>query len=258
MQDLHKQLQDEREQRQKDNKVLDDIAAKLGAQSLVQTGAGTESILQNPEFIAAMDRIIHGKRNESTGLISERYVNPSDRIAPVTFFATKKFGMLRFRVEGGVRIEPPNGSEGVKFTYNFRNIDPQTLRITTRGHFTTESKSMYEWIKKHEKYGVEIFENPNEADKMSANSDWADARDRHMTILRQRTDDHTISAALQLGIKFNGDTHILELQRLVAERLANKEFEQRTSERAEFLKERQADALLMDRVAGVKAMSPTA
>jgi hypothetical protein len=79
-----------------------------------------------------------------------------------------------------------------------------------------------------------------------------------MTILRQRTDDHTISAALQLGIKFNGDTHILELQRLVAERLANKEFEQRTSERAEFLKERQADALLMDRVAGVKAMSPTA
>ena len=248
---FEERLKKEREERQKDNEKLDKVL-----QQLQMSNPSTEkgNLMQDPQFLAAMDQIIHG-RERKDGLIDSRYVNEADRIKPTTFWATKKFGKLSFRIEGGVRIAPPNGSDGVKFFYNFRNVDPQTLRITTRGYFVTESRLMAEWLRKHEKFGVEIFENIEEADKQNSNSDWADARDRYLQILNQQTDDRIINTALQLGVRFNQKTSITEIKRLVAERQANKEFQEQASARNEFMQRKSADALLFEKVTGGKAVA---
>ena len=248
---FEERLKKEREERDKENQKLDKVLRQLQASS---PSSEKGNLMQDPAFLAAMDQIIHG-RERKDGLIDSRYVNEADRIKPVTFWATKKFGKLTFRIEGGVRISPPNGSEGVKFHYNFRNVDPQTLRITTRGYFVTESRLMAEWLRKHEKFGVEIFENIEDADQQNANSDWADARDRALQILNQQTDDRIINVALQLGVKFNQKTSIPDIKRLVAEKQANKAFQEQAAARAEFMQRQNADALLFEKVTGGRAVT---
>ena len=47
---------------------------------------------------------------------------------------------------------------------------------------------MAEWIRRSNKFGVEIFESTTEMAKLSDRSEWADIRDRYLTMLNMKLD----------------------------------------------------------------------
>ena len=182
-----------------------------------------KSILQDPAFLAAM-RAITEKPVNDKGLLQMAYINDEDRLPePVTFFTNKYNQRLHHVIIGGQPIANPLHLDVVRFNNRFRFKDERTGKLETRGDYTTESRSMAEWIRRSNKFGVEIFETTAEMAKLSDRSEWADIRDRYLTMLNGKLDAEVDAYATNYNIP-RGSGHDYHLiRKAVAERMADEE-----------------------------------
>lgn len=191
-------------------------------------GFGAPGSQYNEDFIRMMREINRPERNEG-GTIPMEFANDDDKCDPVTFFSTKanvKIGVIEV---GGQQLSPPNNHKWVIFQNDFWFRDNFTQKLHVRGHYTTSSKLMIEYIRKSNKYRVEIFEDTNEASAMSENSYWADIRDQRLQAIKGRPEHVVVQQAISRGINIGAATEHFHICKLLAEKEAD---EQIASEKA--------------------------
>ncbi len=167
-----------------------------------------------------MREINRPDRNEG-GTIPMEFANDEDKCEPVTFFGTKsniKIGIIEV---GGQQLSPPNNHKWVVFKNDFWFRDPFTNKLHVRCHYTSASKLMIEYIRKSNKYRVEIFEDTNEASAMSENSYWADVRDQHLQAIKGRPEHVVVQQAMARGINVGSATDHFSICKLLAEKEAD-------------------------------------
>ncbi len=183
-------------------------------------GFGAPGSQFNEDFIRMMREINRPERNKG-GTIPMEFANDEDKCEPVTFFGTKsniKIGIIEV---GGQQLSPPNNHEWVVFKNDFWFRDPFTGKLHVRCHYTTSSKLMIEYIRKSNKYRVEIFEDTNEASAVSENSYWADVRDQHLQVIKGRPEHIVVQQAIARGINIGSATDHFSICKLLAEKEAD-------------------------------------
>jgi len=181
---------------------------------------GASGSRYNEDFIKMM-REINRPDHSKDGIIPMEFANAEDKCDPVTFFGTKskiKIGVIEV---GGQRLSPPNNNEWVVFQNDFWFRDPFTGKLHVRCHYTTQSKAMAEYLRKSNKYRVEIFEDTNEASAVSENSYWADIRDQHLQAIKGRPEHLVVQQAMALGISIGSATDHFAICKLLAEKEAD-------------------------------------
>lgn len=190
---------------------------------------GASGSRYNEDFIKMM-REINRPDHSKDGIIPMEFANTDDKLdEPVTFFGTKsriKIGVIEV---GGQRLSPPNNHEWVVFQNDFWFRDNFTGKLHVRCHYTTQSKAMAEYLRKSNKYRVEIFEDTAEASAVSENSYWADIRDQHLQAIKGRPEHLVVQQAMAKGISIGSATDHFAICKLLAEKEAD---EQIASEKA--------------------------
>jgi len=181
-----------------------------------------KSLLQDPAILAALRHIMDKPTNDK-GLLRMSYINDDDRIEPVTFFTNKYNQRLHQVIIGGQPIANPLNLDVVRFHNRFRFLSKATGRLETRGDFTTESRAMAEWIRRSNKFGVEIFESTTEMAELSDRSEWADIRDRYLTMLNSKLDAEVDRFADQYSVSRGTGENYTVIRKLVAEKMADAE-----------------------------------
>ena len=195
---------------------------RLEVTSAASGKLGEKSLLQDPAVLAALRHIMEKPTTEK-GLLRMHYINDEDRIEPVTFFTNKYNQRLHQVIIGGQSIANPLNLDVVRFHNRFRFLNKATGRLETRGDFTTESRAMAEWIRRSNKFGVEIFESTTEMAKLSDRSEWADIRDRYLTMLNMKLDAEVDRFADQYNISRGTGENYTTIRKLVAEKMADAE-----------------------------------
>jgi len=108
---------------------------------------------------------------------------------------------------------------------------------------------MADWIRKSNKYGVEIFESVEEVAELSDNSVWADLRDRHLSVLKLRRDDEIDRLAHKYEIPIGKGADYQKIRKAVAEKLANEDNVKMQAGRLQAIKEQEASAILIKQFA---------
>ncbi len=213
------------EQSKKDREEYNKKLAELSSAS----GFGASGSRYNEDFIKMM-REINRPDHSKDGIIPMEFANAEDKLdEPVTFFGTKsriKIGVIEV---GGQRLSPPNNNDWVVFQNDFWFRDQFTGKLHVRCHYTTQSKAMAEYLRKSNKYRVEIFEDTNEASAVSENSYWADIRDQRLQVIKGRPEHTVVQQAMARGININSATDHFSICKLLAEKEAD---EQIASEKA--------------------------
>lgn len=221
--EVMKMMAEMRAEMQKRDQTIDDLKKQVEAKAAAASPATGASLLLDPAVRLALRSIQEQPTNEK-GLMRMQYVNDDDRLpAPVTFYTNKRNQKLFHVMIHGQPVANPLNLDVVRFRNLFWFRNPRTGRIDTRGEFVTESKSMAEWIRKSNKYGVEIFETVEEVVSMSENSEWADIRDRHLTALNNKSDSDIDRMAHQYGIAIGRGVDYYQIRKKIAEKLADAE-----------------------------------
>ncbi len=245
-----KDMREEQARMKRDGEAKDkqiELLAKAVQEKAIASSP-TGSVVNDPQFRELMRNLMNKDTNER-GLVRLQYVDESDRCAPVTFFTNKLHQKIWHVDIGGQHVAPPLNEPFIRFHNLFHFKDQHTGRVITRGEYTTESTTMVEYLRKSNKYGVEIFETAEEVAQLSDNSTWADLRDKHLAILKLKLDSDVDKLAYKYKIPIGKGADYMVIRKKVAEELANEDQVRMEAGRQQQAKEREASELLIKQFA---------
>lgn len=208
-----------------------------------ERGSGVTGSQYDPNYIRMMKDIARGEFKD--GMVPMEYANDEDRLdEPVTFFGRKSNIKIWVIQSSGKNISPPNGYDCVRFTNHFWYPNHETGKPNVLCSFTTSSKIMSEYVRLDPRFGVEFFDDIEEASALSERSRWADFREQRILALRSKPQHEVQAMAPSLGIRTGSATDYPNLLKLIAEKLADQDEAAMKSGEAALRKENDPSVLM--------------
>lgn len=222
--EMMKLMADMRKEMSKRDAVIDEMRKKLDASvASGSSGSHSSNMLFDPGVQLALKHIGQ-KQTSDKGLLRMEYANDDDRLdEPIVFYTNKRNQRLHQVFIAGQPIAPPLNMDVVRFRPLFWFRNPKTNRVDTRGELVVHSKQLAEWIRKSNKYGVEIFESIEEVMHLSENSAWADVRDRILSGLNMKSDSDIDRLANRYGVNIGRGADYSQVRKLIAEKMTNEQ-----------------------------------
>lgn len=156
----------------------------------------------------------------SNGLIRAEYIPEGDRLeAPIEFFSTYQNDYLSFLQIGGVLTPPPNNKKWLTFTNKFRWTvkTSQGPKVRSISVYQCKSRSEAEFIRKHPKFGISIFEESTRAIESGAMGEWGRMFESNLSLLGSVQDHQLPAMAMQYGVPVSQNAHPDSYRRAIAE-----------------------------------------
>lgn len=239
---------------EKRDKERDKVLAAIAANS--QKEAAHQNMeVGSAQFLAAIDRLVNKSTTES-GMLRDTYVDPEDLLTPsVKLFTNKRNWVIEHREEAGVLIPLPDGIRGpLKWETVSQDIEKDTMRMTYRGVMLVRSKRLLVWLKKHENWGVTMFEDERIASRMDNNMEWNTFYNGFRNFVSSREESWIILEAKNLGFQTDSSITGEKYRDMVAGKMAdNAVAEQNKKRDLATLQGSGADSLLKTHGAAVEA-----
>lgn len=222
--DMMQMMSEMRKEMAKRDAAIDDMRKRLDAKIAVAAPeSSSANLLMDPSIRLALKAIGEKSTNEK-GLLRMEYANEDDKLKePIVFYTNKRNQRLHQVFIAGQPVAPPLNMDVVRFRPLFWFRNPKTNKVDTRGELVVQSKQLAEWIRKSNKYGIEIFESIEEVMQLSDNSTWADARDRILSGLRLKSDSDIDRMASQYSIPIGRGADYFQIRKAIAEKMTDEQ-----------------------------------